>query len=65
MMTLILIIIFFIIAVAMIIAIIKFQNLVNETKSKADAMSEEEKMTYSPYAQEDNSENLDNDASID
>jgi len=62
MMTIILIIIFLIIAVAMIIGIVRFQNLVNDTKTKADAMSEEEKMSYSPDYIEGNS---DNDTSID
>jgi len=56
-MSIILIIICIIIAIVMITAIVKFHNLVNETKEKADSMTEEEKMSYSPFAQDDNNEN--------
>lgn len=48
----ILIVIILVVAIVMIGAIISFHKFVDATNEKANAMSEEEKLSYSPFAEE-------------
>lgn len=53
--TIVLIVIVVIIFIAMMVAIFKLLKLLNETKTKAEAMTEEERESYAPSDEENSS----------